>query len=216
MKKKSINKKAYIDYAKFSTTKLIKKPFEYMVMSGFIKPDITDCVVDDFPKITDDGSFALDSVTSGKHFLNFIEELKSDTFRDAVAKKFSVDLRNKPVMITARGRCKDSNGKIHIDSKGKIITVLVYLNKKWPHAGGKLRLLKNEFDLEDYLAEVTPLAGTIVIFKCTDNAWHGHRPFAGARKAIQLNWVVDDSYLQKERTRHKISAWFKRLRGIFK
>ncbi len=205
---------SYINFTKFNSTKLKKKPFEYMVLPNFIDQKVLDLVVEDFPLITSEGSFSLDSVKSGKHFLKFIDELKSAKFRKAVEKKFQINLAGRPVMITARGKCKDSNGKIHIDSKGKIITILVYLNKNWDSEGGKLRLLNNGHDLEDYVAEVTPLAGSLVIFKCTDNAWHGHKPFTGTRQAIQLNWVVDDSYLKKEKTRHIISAWFKKAKKI--
>jgi hypothetical protein len=37
--------------------------------------------------------------------------------------KFSIDLTGRPTMITVRGRCsKEKDGKIHTDSKTKIIT----------------------------------------------------------------------------------------------
>lgn len=202
----------YINYKAFTDTNLQTEPFEYMVVPNFIEPALQSAVINDFPKIVADGSFPLESLRSGANFLEFIKELKEDRFKRLVEEKFSVDLSNKPVMITARGRCKDSNGKIHIDSKGKIITVLVYLNEKWDSDGGKLRMLKNQYDLEDYVAEVAPEAGTLVIFKCTDNAWHGHKPYNGERKSIQLNWVIDESYLNKERVRHRISAWFKSVK----
>lgn len=207
--KKSSN---YINFGTFNRAKLNKEPFEYILVQDFIEKKVLDHVIKDFPKIVADGSFSLDSVKSGKHFLKFIDELKGDKFRKAVEKKFAIDLNGKPIMITARGKCKDANGKIHIDSKGKIITVLVYLNKNWDSEGGKLRLLNNEHDIEDYIAEVTPLAGSLVMFKCADNAWHGHKPFTGTRQSIQLNWVIDDSYLKKEKTRHIISALFKKAK----
>ncbi len=206
----------YINYNQFTYTKLETKPFEYMVVSEFITKHTLDAVIDDFPAIKVGGSFPLDIVKCGKEFLGFIEELKGDSFRKAVEEKFTVSLINRPVMITARGQCGNNDGKIHIDSKGKIITVLVYLNKKWDIEGGKLRLLSNRYNLENYVVEVTPLAGTLIIFKCCDHAWHGHKKFIGERQSIQLNWVIDSSYLEKERIRHKISALFKKIKSFFK
>jgi hypothetical protein len=206
----------YIDFNKFNRTILQEHPFEYMVVPNFIKKEKVESVVDDFPEIAANGSFPLDSVKSGKKFLEFIEELKGKQFRNAVERKFSIDLTDKPVMVTARGVCGSRDGKIHIDSKGKIITVLLYLNKQWDSDGGRLRLLNNNHDLEDYVAEVEPLAGTLVIFKCANNAWHGHKQFFGKRNSIQLNWVIDNSYLEKERNRHKFSAWIKKIKNLFK
>ena len=204
----------HVNYEKLLHTKLENDPFEYMVVSELIKLESVNEVVADFPNIKSRGSFPLDTVDCGKKFLEFIAELKGETFRTIIEKKFSINLANRPIMITARGQCEDRDGQIHIDSKGKLITVLVYLNKTWDNEGGKLRLLRNEHDLEDYVAEVTPLAGTMIIFKCTDNAWHGHHPFTGARNAIQLNWVVDNNYLEKERIRHKVSAFFKKIKRV--
>lgn len=208
--------KEYIDYKKFIDTKVVREPFEYMVVPEFIKSRNIKNIIADFPKIVADGSFPLDTLDSGPSFNELIAELKACKLQELVEQKFSVDLHNCPIMITARGRCKSSNGKIHIDSKGKVITVLVYFNEEWTSDGGRLRMLRNEHDLEDYVAEVSPEAGTLVIFKCSDNAWHGHKSFDGVRRSIQLNWVVDESYLKKERFRHKISAWFKRFKNSLK
>lgn len=206
----------YIDYDKFDHTNPTTNPFPYMVVESFIKEAYLDNIIADFPLVDDYGSFPLQTLESGPEFLAFIEELKGEKFRKLVEKKFDIDLTGKPIMITARGMCKDNNGQIHIDSKGKVITVLVYMNKNWNSEGGKLRMLRNEHDLEDYVAEITPEAGTLAIFKCTENAWHGHKPFSGVRKSIQLNWVVDDSYLHKEKTRHTISAWIKSFKRMIK
>jgi SM-20-related protein len=215
-KKSNTATKEYIDYQALLAAKLKLKPFEYVVVPNFVKLSHIKSVAKDFPEINSRGSFPLDSVKSGPEFSQLIKELKGEKFRKFVEDKFCVDLGGRPVMITARGRCENKDGQIHIDSKGKLVTVLVYMNEKWPHKGGRLRFLKNEHDMENYVEEVLPLAGTMIIFRCTDNAWHGHLPFEGQRKAIQLNWVVNDAYLNKERFRHKISAFFKQLKSLVK
>ena len=72
-------------------------------------------------------------------------------------------------------------------------------------------MLNGPGDLEDYAAEVPPEAGTLVAFRCSEQAYHGHRPYVGQRRSIQLNWVTDAAVLKREMKRHRLSAWTKRV-----
>jgi Rps23 Pro-64 3,4-dihydroxylase Tpa1-like proline 4-hydroxylase len=115
-------------------------------------------------------------------------------------------------MYTVRGFCRARDGKIHTDSRTKIITVLLYMNDdSWESSTGRLRLLRNDSDLENYAAEVEPSGGTLLIFKRSDSSWHGHHPFEGKRRAIQLNWVTDQAVVDREQGRHGFSSKIKRL-----
>jgi SM-20-related protein len=114
-----------------------------------------------------------------------------------------------------RGFLQKKDGSIHTDSKTKIITVLLYLNEAWDNAGGRLRLLRNGTDLEDYVAEVPPTTGSLLIFRRSDHSWHGHKPYEGARRAIQFNWVTSNDVVKKEQARHRLSTRLKRLRSLF-
>jgi hypothetical protein len=146
------------------------------------------------------------------HFKAMIDELLANPFRQAVEEKFDIDLTGRPTMYTVRGFCRARDGKIHTDSKTKIITVLLYMNDdSWESSTGRLRILRNGTDLENYVAEVEPSGGTLLVFKRSDNSWHGHHPFAGKRRAIQLNWVTDQSVVDREQGRHGFSSMIKRL-----
>jgi Rps23 Pro-64 3,4-dihydroxylase Tpa1-like proline 4-hydroxylase len=116
-------------------------------------------------------------------------------------------------MVTARGVSAARDGQIHTDSRTKLITVLIYMNNAWEAKTGRLRLLRGPADLEDVIAEVPPDEGTLLIFKNEPNAWHGFHPFEGPRRVIQLNWVTDQGVVWREQSRHKVSAFFKKLRG---
>ncbi len=117
-------------------------------------------------------------------------------------------------MYTVRGFCRARDGQIHTDSKTKIITVLLYMNgREWPSDSGRLRLLRGGTDLEDYVAEVEPAGGTLLVFRRSDNSWHGHHSFEGRRRAIQLNWVTDQSVVDREQGRHGFSSKLKKLLG---
>ena len=85
------------------------------------------------------------------------------------------------------------------------------MNGSWEAPGGRLRLLRSEDSLEDVIAEVPPAEGTLVAFRVTENSWHGHAPFVGPRRVIQLNWVTDESVVKHEQSRHRFSAKVKKL-----
>ena len=70
-----------------------------------------------------------------------------------------------------------------------MMTLLLYFNAGWGHEGGRLRMLNSATDLEDYAAEVTPCCGTLLVFKRTGHSWHGHKPFVGERRMLQLSWT---------------------------
>ncbi|MBV9645290.1 MAG: 2OG-Fe(II) oxygenase, partial [Verrucomicrobia bacterium] len=103
------------------------------------------------------------------------------------------------------------DGKIHTDSKTKIISVLIYLNSNWESAGGRLRLLRSGADLDDMILEVPPVEGTLLAFKRSENSWHGHRAFVCERRVVQFNWVTDEEVLRREQGRHRFSATIKKI-----
>ena len=85
------------------------------------------------------------------------------------------------------------------------------MNSGWEAEGGRLRLLRNDKDLDNYVAEVPPQEGTLLMFRCSENSWHGHKTFVGQRRSIQLNWVRDLSYKDRKHRRHKLSAIMKKF-----
>ena len=202
-----------LDLAAFDAAELNKTPYEYMVLPGFLKVDALESISRDFPEIKQAGSFPFDTLECGPAFIDLMKQLEGETFRHAVEKKFNLDLTGRPTMITVRGHTDETDGRIHTDSKTKIITMLIYFNEAWQKSGGRLRILRSGTDLEDYAAEVEPELGTLLAFRRSDNSWHGHKPFVGVRKAIQLNWVIDEQVKRREQKRHGVSAFFKNLFG---
>ena len=193
---------------------LNRRPFDYLIVPGFVRREALPAIHADYPLIASAGSFPLREVSSGPAFHAFVDALRGPEVEAAFADKFALNLRGRPTMVTVRGRCDARDGKIHTDSLSKLITVLIYLNAGWEEAGGRLRLLNSAHDLEDVLVEVPPLEGTLVAFRRSDNSWHGHKPFVGVRRVVQLNWVVNRRTAFRETFRHRLSAWVKRLRTL--
>lgn len=203
---------SYFDMQALSATPVAQDPFDHLIVEGFVRADRRAALQDAYPAVGKPGSFALESLSYTDAFQDFADALRGPEMAAAIGEKFDIDLSNRPTMLTVRDRCRAKDGKIHVDSKGKLITVLLYMNPAWEADGGRLRLLRSAHDIEDYAAEVPPVEGTLLAFRCTPDAWHGHKSFEGRRQTMQLNWVVDDAYLQRENKRHRISAFFKRFK----
>ena len=204
----------YLRLETFRATPLVREPFPHLIVSGFIGPQALAAINADYPKISTSGSFPVDQVGFGPAFQTLLDELESDAFREAFEEKFGLDLSGRPTVTTVRGRCDARDGKIHTDSTSKIITVLIYMNESWQDTGGRLRLLRSADNLDDIIAEVPPVAGTLLAFKRSDNSWHGHEPFAGERRVVQFNWLTSEGNRQIAMLRHHTSAAFKRVRQM--
>ncbi len=204
---------AILDLARFAATPLARAPFDHLIVPGFIAAAALPALNADFPAIAKGGSYPTEVLKFGGAFGALIEELEGEAMRRAFAVKFAIDLEGRPVMITVRGHTRAKDGRIHTDSKTKLLTALLYFNDDWNAEGGRLRLLRSERDLDDYAAEVPPDKGTLLAFRCAENAWHGHKPFVGPRRTIQINWVTTPAVKQREIARHSFSARVKSLFG---
>jgi hypothetical protein len=202
---------SYINYEQWQELPLHRDPFDFFVIPRLFKPEFHEELDRDFPPIAKGGSYPLVSVSGGPSFARLVDELRGDTFRQMIEQKFEVDLSGRPTAVTLRGQCRAKDGEIHADSRTKLVTVLVYMNMRFTGDGGHLRLLRNSFDLENYVAEIAPHMGTMVAFRCTPNAWHGHLRHVGERRSIQLNWLTDENVARREERRHRMSAMMKKL-----
>jgi len=202
-----------IDLSAFEAAPVAREPFAHAMVPHFVKAEAMTAINADYPLVDLPGSFPLPTLKYGPAFAQLIEAIQGPQFAALVEKKLGVSLEGRPTMVTARGVSAARDGQIHTDSRTKIITVLIYMNNAWEAKTGRLRLLRGPHDLEDMIAEVPPDEGTLLIFKNQPNAWHGFHAFEGPRRVIQLNWVTDMGVVRREQFRHKVSAFFKRLRG---
>ena len=201
----------YLDIDRFIAAPLVREPFPYVIVPGFLRDDTLPSIAEDYPRISKAGSFPTSEVEIGPVFGRLLDELEGPEFRAAVAEKFAMDLSGYPTMVTVRGRARAKDGQIHTDSKTKLITVLVYMNGRWEAPGGRLRLLRTPDSLDHVIAEVPPDEGTLLAFKVTDNSWHGHEAFVGERRVIQLNWVTGADVVEHEQRRHRLTAKLKKF-----
>ncbi|HEX5077504.1 MAG TPA: 2OG-Fe(II) oxygenase [Geminicoccaceae bacterium] len=177
------------DLAAFHATPLQRTPFDFLVVSGFILPDALAAINRDYPQIEGPGNKSAEDLDCGPAFAQLLATLKSQAFAELVGEKFEVDLSGCAATIAVRRFSEATDGNIHTDHRSKVITLLLYFNPGWEHAGGRLRLLNSATDMEDYAGEVVPCCGTLLAFRRTDISWHGHKPFVGERRMLQLSWT---------------------------
>ena len=202
---------AHLNLDRLRAAKLETDPFMFTVVPGFLSPDSLRRINETYPKIDRGGSFPIESLDAGMVIKEVIDELDGPEFQAAIEEKLGLDLEGRPKMYSLRGYTRSKDGQIHTDSKDKIVTVLLYLNENWPHDGGRLRILRNGHDVDDFVTEVPPDNGTLLVFKRSDNSWHGHHPFEGPRRSLQMNWMTSEGSKGFHKLRHTISATFKKL-----
>jgi hypothetical protein len=204
----------YLDLDAFNAVPLASEPFQHMVVPGFVRPEACAEINRDYPRIAESGSFPADGLSYGPAFRELLDELASEPFRKAFEDKFDLDLSGLTHTVTVRGHCGPRDGRIHTDSKSKVITVLIYMNPEWEHSSGRLRLLRSADDLDDTILEIPPAPGTLLAFKRSDNSFHGHKPFSGERRVIQFNWVTSEGDRRIAMLRHQVSASLKRQLAV--
>jgi SM-20-related protein len=200
------------DLDAFRTAQLHREPFDHLIVPGFVRSEALDAIHADYPLIDSPGSFPVQVLSFGPIFRKVLQTIQGPEIRHLFEEKFHLDLTGRPTMVTVRGQCSQRDGRIHTDAKSKIITVLIYMNSRWEAPGGRLRLLRSPDNLEDVVAEVPPVEGTLLAFRRCDHSYHGHKPFVGQRRVIQLNWVTNRWTASRELFRHRLSAWLKRVR----
>ena len=199
-----------LDKSQLNLAKVDKKFFPFFHVKNALSNDFDPLdLVNDFPDIESGGSFPSDNLEEG-NIKKLVQELEGDKFKAILEDKLEINLKDAEVVTTLRGFSRIKDGKVHTDSRSKIVTVLLYLNINWDNTIGNLRLLKENNNLDNYIQEISSKYGNLVAFKVTDNCWHGFKPFEGKRLSIQLNYIYPKS-LNTYKIRHKLSSAFKKL-----
>lgn len=202
---------SFLNYPAFEDTPLAREPFAHLLVPDFITRSEVARMAADFPDLPGAGAFPPGAFVLKGRFAALMDELTGSCFQAAVERRFGIDLSGFPLVYTVRGEVRAEDGGVHTDSPSKLVTVLLYLNEDWTAEGGRLRLLRSADSLADPVVEIPPLGGTLLIFRRSENSWHGHLPYAGKRRAVQLNWMRDARVAAREQKRHLWSARAKAL-----
>lgn len=213
-----MNAVALLDPARLDRpdTHVTAQPFPFMIAHGQLPDDARNELERDFPQYASAGFFPYDPADCGPSIHALVEGLTSTTFANAVGRHLGIDnLAAYPTLVTMCRFLNRRHGTIHTDSKSKVVTALLYLNSQWPDSsGGCLRFLNRIDDIDDLAApELLPLYGEFAVFKRCDNSFHGHLPYEGERRVIQVAWLTSEEEKLRKTKRGKFSRLFKQLFG---
>ncbi|GAB3041799.1 MULTISPECIES: 2OG-Fe(II) oxygenase [Oleiagrimonas] len=197
-------------------TTVCSEPFSFLIAHEQLPDAARGELERDFPRYDEAGFFPWDPADCGPTINTVIEQLTAPEIASAIGTRLGIEnLGQYPTLVTLCRHLNRRHGTIHTDSKSKVATALLYLNESWPDTSdGCLRFLKKIDDIDAMLVpELQPLYGKFAVFKRSENSFHGHLPYEGERRVIQVAWLVSEEAKLRKTKRGKFSRLFKKLFG---
>ena len=198
-------------------TDVRQQPFPFLIAHGQLPDEARADLERDFPKYSSAGFFPYDPADCGPSVNALVEQLTTPQFASAIGRYLGIEnLGRYPTLVTLCRALNKRHGTIHTDSRSKVATALLYLNTQWPDTSdGCLRFLNRVDNIDDLVApELKPLYGEFAVFKRCDNSFHGHLPYEGERRVIQVAWLTSEEEKLRKTKRGKFSRAFKKLFGV--
>jgi hypothetical protein len=188
-----------------------------MIAHGQLPDEARSDLERDFPKYASAGFFPYDPSDCGPTVNTLVQQMTTPQFASAIGRHLGIEnLGQYPTLVTLCRALNKRHGTIHTDSRSKVATALLYLNTQWPDTSdGCLRFLNRIDNIDDLAApELKPLYGEFAVFKRCDNSFHGHLPYEGERRVIQVAWLTSEEEKLRKTKRGKFSRAFKKLFGV--
>lgn len=203
-----------LDLAALNAAPASTDPYQHVLVNNLLAPGAAERLTADYPVIPVTGYIAMEEAVLTPTFSMLADELRGPELTEALSQKFGRDFHVFPRLVTMRRWSQAKEGHIHTDSERKIMTMLLYLNPTWVEASsaGNLRVLYNEKQFEPYALEIPPLIGTSFAFTRSENSWHGHLPFTGERRVVQVTWLRDADALDRKVSNNK---FHQKLKSFF-
>ncbi|WP_317930529.1 2OG-Fe(II) oxygenase [Halioxenophilus sp. WMMB6] len=207
---------SYVDASGLTTTEalVMRAPFSFLVAPNMLDESDKQTLIDDFPLNKSAGYLPYNRESCATTINELIDQIAAPGFANPLGEQLGIDnLAQYPTYVSIATKLNKRHGTIHTDGKSKVATLLLYLNEEWSGEGkGCLRFLNKIDDIEDTVVpEIQPKFGTLVAFKRADNSFHGHLPFEGERRVIQIAWLVSDEDAKRKAKRGKLSQKIKNL-----
>ncbi len=197
-------------YEAIAATAAADYPFRNLIGANILPPEAEEDIARDFPQINKTGFLLPEEFPMGPAFKQLLAEVRSPEFARAIGDKLGVDLIGKPTFVTVRKWSALKDGRPHTDGADKLASALIYLNKDGT-SGGNLRFLEGPDQDGPGTAEVNPGFGHFIAFPRLDNSWHGHKPFEGERRVVQIAWLVSADAAARKAKRHGVTEFLKKL-----
>ena len=186
-------------------------PFRHLIGDGLIDPALEASLERDFPDPHKSGFFPVHDHSCGPCYDALIDELYGAAFIERIGHALGVDLSSRPQLIVARRWSARSDGRAHTDGADKVATALIYFNRRWETEAGALRYLEGPDLAGPGTAPIPARFGVFTAFVRSETSWHGHPPFEGERRVVQVFWLTDAEALARKTKRHARTAFWKRF-----
>jgi hypothetical protein len=206
------NGERILDLTSFRSGPATLEPYPHFACSGALNPAALPALRRDFPDLREAGFHPLSHFTAKGAFEQLLEEIQDGELSRAMGEKFGLDFTDKPMLITIRKMCKPHEGRAHVDGRDKIATLLIYLHEGWSSPDGRIRVLGSD-NMDDVHFELPPDEGNLFCFLRSEHSWHGHTPFEGERRVVQIAWLRSQEAMDRKLKRHGVSHFFKKLLG---
>ena len=203
-----------LNLAALEATPQVLEPYQHVLIDDILMPGAAERLTADYPEMPVPGYITMEETALTPTFVALGEELRGHALTEALSKKFGRDFHPYPRLITMHRWSHAKEGHIHTDSARKIMTLLIYLNPTWDgkDSAGNLRVLYDGKNYAPYATEISPLIGTCFAFTRAENSWHGHLPYTGERRVVQVTWLRDadalDRKVSNNRFHQKLKAFF--------
>ena len=200
------------DVRPFLAAPLRNDPYPHIVASGCLRPETLAGLRRDFPRLTRPGYHPPETFTAEGAFAALLAQIEAGVLDRAMTAQFGIDFTALPRLVTVRFTSAAHEGRAHTDSARKVATMLIYLHPGWASPEGRIRVLRSR-SMDDLVAEIGPEEGNVFAFLRSDTSWHGHTPFVGERRVVQVAWLRDAAAATRKRRQGRLSWWLKGLFG---
>ena len=197
-------------YEAIQATPASDYPFRNLIGADILPHELEADIARDFPQIDKTGFMRPEDFPMGPSFKALLDEVRGPQFARAIGEKLGVNLEGKPTWVTVRKWSALKDGRVHTDGADKLASALIYLNKDGT-SGGNLRFLEGPDQDGPGTEEVNPGYGHFIAFPRLDNSWHGHTPFEGERRVVQIAWLVSEDAVARKAKRHGLTEVLNKL-----
>jgi SM-20-related protein len=184
------------------------EPYPHIIARGCLRPEALPALRRDFPRLERPGYHPLDAFTATGAFAELLKQIEAGVLEKALGGRLGIDLAALPRMVTVHYMAAEREGRPHTDSERKLATCLIYMHPGWSSPEGRIRVLRSA-SLGDVAEEVSPEEGNVFAFRRSDHSWHGHTPFKGERRVVQVTWLRDADAAERKRRAGMFTWWLK-------
>jgi hypothetical protein len=201
-----------LDLGPLRAAPLRTDPYPHLVAQRCLNPAMMAALRHDFPRLERPGYHPVGTFTPRGAFARLLGEIDDGALDRAMSETFGLDFTALPRMVTVRYTSAAHEGRPHTDGPRKVATLLLYMHPGWASPEGRIRVLRDK-SFDSTVSEMDPSEGNVFAFLRSDNSWHGHTPYVGERRVVQVTWLRDAEAAARKEQMGRLAWW---LKGLFR